>query len=206
MPNLLTNALGLGSSLLGSGLLGGGSNTQKGVTFKNEATGASVWAKMNIISVEFPTEAVISEQPLTTGADGTGKKESAAVTGALKKDLPATKIIRPVRAIVVGIVEDISTLDSILSTFVNVPVTIAVSSRGVLAISMVMMKVEVTQEPEILSAMKVTIEFERSGSQISQGAAAKAASDAPKSTSGVQSLLSTAKTALNIVNTVKKLF
>lgn len=206
MPNIIASAIALGSSLIDSGLISG-SIVNAQVQITNEVTNAQVWQKINFVSLHFTAPAQISDYPMVTQSDGTGKLELQALSGNLQRDMPATKVIRPVTTTIETIIDDVSTIESIIAAHQNIVVTFSIQSRGLIAKNMILTRLGLVHEPETLSATRVTMEFIRALQPQTPEAGSvgitRAASDANGSKIGIQSLTSVSNLVNDVASKVK---
>lgn len=116
-----------------------------------------VWRNFKTLSVEIDAASANASIPISTA------RGDEALTGQLvmQKDVQTSKIIRPSRMRITGFAPDISTVTSILSSFADLETTLTITSKSIIAEGMVIERVSIEQDPEAISAQKVTIELEQ---------------------------------------------
>jgi hypothetical protein len=166
----------------------------------NELTGYPCWTNLQIIDVNFDGGAGSSDFPMSQLQEIDG----ATSQGLQVADIQALKVLTPTKVTIHGICPDISTVESILATFVNVQSTLTISSKGVVSATLSITSVEVDQSPDVLSASKVIIVLERTlPPQPSTSYAPAQAADAPSIGSRLQTLAGGLTTTVgNLYNSV----
>lgn len=123
----------------------------------NETYQIPLWTGIGVLSVDIASDAQVSNQPLAT-QDLT---EATVYINLLDVDVSNAKILRPPAIRMTVLVPDVSTLENILTSFVDVTATFSVTSKSIVTDAMLLKGVTVVHDNEILSASKVTMEFEQ---------------------------------------------
>jgi hypothetical protein len=163
----------------------------------NELTGHPVWTNLKIIDVDIEGSSENTDDPIseTQYVDGT---THSAIRMA---DLKAVKVQSPTKITVHAICPDISTIESVLSTFNDTQSTVSVTTKGVNTKTMSVVSVDIKQDSDALSVSLITIILERTmPAPITSGYNPSQASDSTSIGSRLQHL------ATNLTSTVGKLY
>jgi hypothetical protein len=123
----------------------------------NEDYGTSLWTKLGVIFVEIMSDAQVVSQPLSN-QDYTG---SSVYQNLLTVDLTNGKILRPVKLRMTALCSDLSTLENIITAFVNPTSTFSVTSKSIVSDAMLFSDLTITHDSEKISASTVVMEFEQ---------------------------------------------
>ncbi len=173
------------------------------MSITNDDTDLLLWANLKIKTVEIFDDSSMTDEPLSVlqAADA----ETAA--GLTTQDLATVKIINPSRVKITAFVADLDTLESLISSFNDLSITVSMSSKSVIVQYLVPVTLEIEQSSEMISASKIVINFEQSqppqddtfdplqtGDQSSYGVRIQSP---PSLTSSVTSLYNTVSTAFS---------
>lgn len=120
-------------------------------------TQLQLWAKLGIKSVEIPQEAEATRDPL----GNIQYQDSPTYKSLLESDVQSIKIIRPSHMTIVGLCDDLSTLESIIASQKDTMLTLTVYTKSVIAENLIIVSVDFDQVPDKLSATQVTISLEQ---------------------------------------------
>lgn len=124
---------------------------------KDEATDTILWSRLKVKKVEIGSDSSNADEPLSvqqTTDDSTYK-------ALLIQDIATAKILRPSRIRVTAFADDITTIESVMAVFGDTTSTLLITSRALVADSMALIKFEIEQTPDMLSASKLVMEFEQ---------------------------------------------
>lgn len=128
------------------------------VRFVNEENGLPVWTDAKTVDVERQSDSDNSDVPMSSQqVSGT-----AVTTELLASDISTGKILRPNHMRVHILTDNLSLIENIFSLFEDTTVTLSITSKSIISTNMAIMSVEVDQSSEVLSAVRVSINFERS--------------------------------------------
>lgn len=193
----LASLVSLGANLL---------STPKGIfSAKNEKTGRACWTTLSVKSVEIDTSTSNTGNPLSQGQQAS----QSTTTNLLAADVKTIKIINPTRLKITCLCKDASSVSNIISVFADIEATVAITTKGLTAISMAVQNITIEQTPEMVSACKVIIDLEKvtpnpaAGYNPSQSANASATSSISQTiSSAVSSVSSAASTVTGLVSKV----
>ena len=123
----------------------------------NNVTGAQIWSKLGIKSVDIPQEAEPTRDPL----GNIQYQDGSTYQNLLETDVQSIKIIRPSHMTIVGICNDLSTLESIIAAQKDTLLTLTITTKSIIAENLVVVSVDFDQVPDKLSATQVTISLEQ---------------------------------------------
>lgn len=116
------------------------------------------WGGLKILNVDIMLDSSIIDQPVAV-------QEGLADEGfisLLEIDISNGKIIQPVKVRVRAIAPNLSTVEGLMSGFVDSITTYSITSRSVISSSMYMTDLQIIQTPDNLSSTEVVIEWEQS--------------------------------------------
>lgn len=161
----------------------------------NELTNFQCWTNLQIVDVEIDAESANTDYPLST----TQYSPSGTYVSLTAADIQSIKVIRPTKMRITGICPDISTIESVLTTFANAQFTVAITTKGLTAVSMAVLTVEIEQTPEMLSAARMVIELERATPPVAVTYAPAQAADQPTLGVRLQTLAASATATVTSV-------
>lgn len=135
-----------------SGLLGG-----KVFAATNEAVGSPCWTLLKVKDVEVESSSMNSSNP-TISEDAS---EAKTFVSLLESDINTLKIIQPSRMRITAFCEDAQSIESLISSFEDTKMTVQIQTKGITAKSLVMVSLEIDQNPNMMSATKVIIDLEQ---------------------------------------------
>ncbi len=120
-------------------------------------SGFTLWPSIKVIEVEIGVRSATSDEPLSVV-----QYVNQTVSQSLQEaDVQASKIILPSNIRVTAIASDLSTLESIISSFANTQLTIDITSKSVISSSMVVVDLEIEQTPRMISAARLVMELQQ---------------------------------------------
>ncbi len=177
--------------------------SQVAMTITNDATGLTVWSNLKVKTVEIFDDSSMTDEPLSVIQAG----DAETIAGLTIQDLESVKIINPSRVKITGFVADLDTLESLISSFNDLSITVSMSSKSVIVQYLVPVTLEIEQSSDMTSASKIIVDFEQaqapetnvfdpsqSGDQSAYGVRIQSP---PSLTSSVTSLYNTASTAFS---------
>lgn len=167
----------------------------------DEQYGISVWSDLKVKRFAITSDAATANNPLSDIYLATSNQTQ----DALEADLMTTKVVQPVSASIDLFAESISTAMAIAVAFQVPTKTFRLVAKGVLAQGMAITKVDIDQDNEMLSAIKVTLNFEQAEIPSTDGF--NPASDSNSDTYGMKvepsnSLAATVQSVYNKVSTL----
>lgn len=123
----------------------------------NESTSAKIWTDISIVDVEIQSGSANTDAPMSN----TSVSDSSTYQSILAADLEAVKIIEPSRLRVTALSGNISTVQNIISTFLDETVTISINTKSIITAHLVLTEVDVEQTGEMISASRVIMTFEQ---------------------------------------------
>lgn len=124
---------------------------------KNEGTGYQVWNRFKVAAVEIHSSSANSEHPITV--DQT--TEAVSFETLIEADLKTIKVIQPSSLRVVGLCDDLSTLENIVASFQDLTATFEISTKSIIASNLAFTGLEIEQSAQMLSASRVSMSFEQ---------------------------------------------
>lgn len=124
---------------------------------QNEKTGRAIWTDLGIVDVEFMLSSENTDQPLSNQQ----VSNDSVYQSILSTDIQSVKIMSPTRIRVTALCSNLSTVKSIISYFDDSSNTMTVNSKSIITQSLAISEVDIEQSPEIISAVKIIIVFER---------------------------------------------
>lgn len=152
--------------------------SKPGFVATNENIGTAVWSKLGIVDVEVDAASANSDSPLSDQQVTSSDLNSANVyTSVLQADIQTVKIIQPTRLRVTALCDDLSTLENIISTFMNNTVTISINTKSIITSYLVLSDIDIEQTGDMISASKVVMNFEQAQPPENSGFAPEQAAD-----------------------------
>lgn len=141
---------------------------------KNEAYDFAIWSDLGIVDVEITSSSDNTESPISNQQVA----DSGTYESIQAQDVQTTKIIEPSRLRVTALCANISTIESIISTFLDTTATISISTKSIITNYLVLTEVDVEQTGDMISASKVLMTFEQAQAPANSGYAPEQAADA----------------------------
>ncbi len=123
----------------------------------NEATGQPLWKGLAIEDIEINEPSANTDSPLFTeqvSDDSTARKFMASEIGTIK-------IIQPAKLRVKGITNDISILENVIQSFLDTTLTVGITTKSIIVNNLVPVELQIEQTAEMISASRLTIQFEQ---------------------------------------------
>lgn len=128
----------------------------------NERYGREYWSLLKIVSVEIMADAETSDHPLSS-KDGSDDRQYVNV---LDVDLSNGKVIRPVKMRLNVICNHPATVEGLMREFQNLADTYSITTKSIIAESLVMTSLQINQTPDMISAVGISIEWEQSAPRV----------------------------------------
>lgn len=142
-------------------------------TATNENTNTTIWSKLAIVDVEIGSYSANSEYPISNQQ----VSDSKTYQSVLSEDIQSVKIIQPSRLRVTALCNDLSTVENVISTFMDDTVTISINTKSIITSYLVLSDVEIEQTGEMISASKIILIFEQAQPPAHSGFAPEQAAD-----------------------------
>lgn len=165
----------------------------------NELTGMACWQAMYIKDVEVNSSSLNTSHPISTEQS----TESSTYTSLISSDIESIKIIQPSSMRITAFCADISSVENVVSIFKDTQATMTITTKGITANGLVIVAIEIEHTPDMMSAMKLSIELEQAIPPSSIGDFNPAqSSDSNTYGVSVQTLPSAATSATTLYNKV----
>jgi hypothetical protein len=140
----------------------------------NENTGLTMWSKLGIVDVEVASSSGNTDKPLSNQQIS----DNGTYQSILSQDIQTVKIMQPDRLRVTALCADISTLENVISTFLDNTVTIAINTKSIITSYLALCDVDIEQTGEMISASRVVMTFEQAQPPVNSGYAPEQSADA----------------------------
>ena len=139
----------------------------------NEKSGSALWSDLAIVAVEIDNSSDNTEKPISNQTI----VDNQTVQLIQEQDIQSIRIILPSRLKVTALCSNISTVENVISTFLDDTVTISVTTKSIITSYLVLTDVEIEQSAEMISASKITLIFEQAQPPASSGYAPEQSAD-----------------------------
>jgi hypothetical protein len=130
---------------------------QSGLSIINDETGQSVWQTAKCVSLEIGSESANTDQPAAPIA----LSDPNTFNYLSADNIKALKIIKPSRVRIIFICPDLSSIEHILDNFNDTRFTCSITTKAVIISSMCPTEITVDQNPQMLSATRLTMSLEQ---------------------------------------------
>ncbi len=124
---------------------------------KDELTGRVIWKDLKIKDVSIDAASATTSNPIQSAS----ATESSTLVSLTAVDIGTIKIIQPTQLRLTAFANSLSAIESIITTFGDTKATVSVTTKGITAIGLTPVAVEIRQDPGMMSASRVFIDFEQ---------------------------------------------
>jgi hypothetical protein len=121
--------------------------------------GYPYWTDLKILGVDILVASSVVEDPL--GIEVISYQDEDTFVNLLDVDTSNGKIIQPTKLRVKCLCADLSTVEGLMLGFSDLSATYTITTRGIIADTMMMTDITIVQSGERLSAVELTIEWEQ---------------------------------------------
>lgn len=126
-------------------------------TVVNELNNLVCWKGLKVKDVEVDSASMNTSNPISVE----NATERSSLTSLLSADINTLKIIQPSRMRITCFCDSLSMIENIVDVFEDTQATLTVTTKGITANGLVIITVDISQTPEMISAAKVIIELEQ---------------------------------------------
>lgn len=134
----------------------------KQVKIMDEDLNVEVMGNLKYAQVSIDADSISSDMPVQT-EDLT---EEITYIDLAEVDLKNTRVIRPVKVRIVAYTDQLADVEKMELALYSITATYSISARKIMAETMVFVSAVIDQSPEMINAVKITMDFEQAGRPI----------------------------------------
>lgn len=130
----------------------------------NESNGYEYWKGIAVKSVAVMLDTAITDHPISNKS----YTEESLYTDLLDVDTRNGKVLRPVKLKITALTDNLAIVESMMGATVDPAMTFRITSKSIIAESLMFTDLTIGQGPEMTSAVEVVMEFEQSEPNIKE--------------------------------------